>query len=196
MKICRACGKEFEDHTQIAWEHRPEIVGLCEECLKKFDGPAPYSDHTSSRQAAEDLAKDGELKTKRMQVYHALATSGPLACFEVMSVLHMPHQTVSARINELVERHMAERLQDVVLNPTTNKMQEKVRALPPERWQEVPHKVKKKELIDLLCEALLAYVRRPELWGTTEYNHALKILSLAGWKIEEQGGQSWSDGHE
>jgi hypothetical protein len=119
---------------------------------------APYSDDDgTSERAAKEIAASGELATKRMAVWNAINLHGPLCCFEIEKITRLSHQSVSARIWELVERNMAVRLDKTKLNPNSNRHQEKVQSLPESNWREPSEKTSKAQVIDALATALQDY---------------------------------------
>jgi Fic family protein len=70
-----------------------------------YRGHAPFSDHDTSREAAERI-NPGRM-VMRMKVLTEIKR-GPLACHEIEVRLKMPHTTASARIRELFLKGLIE----------------------------------------------------------------------------------------
>lgn len=78
--------------------------------MKSFIPNLPYSNDTTSRDAAESMADAAE--TQRRDVYEHIRGCGTegATCAEVEAALELPHQSASARIWEL--HHKLKRIRD------------------------------------------------------------------------------------
>jgi len=67
---------------------------------------APYSNETTSRDAAYEIAP--HVPRLEWEVLNAIKTHGPLACHEIEELTGLPHTTCSARIRGLVLKNWLE----------------------------------------------------------------------------------------
>lgn len=95
---CSNCGKPLTDPKSRARGKGPVCAGE-----SRYIG-APYSNSTTSKEAAQTIAP--ALANLCRLVYRHIQETGGATCEEVEFALELKHQTASARVYELRERHM------------------------------------------------------------------------------------------